>query len=343
MAPDRKGYGIALLSGGLDSILSIRLLLEQGVRVDALHFASVFNAGTLDLGAVTENLGVRLDVFDHTEDLVEAVQRPLFGYGRHLNPCIDCHGRMLRRADAVRVQRGADFLVTGEVLGQRPKSQLRHALPLVEKAGDVGGLVLRPLSAKRLAETRFEREGLVDRARLLGLSGRSRKEQLRLAGAFGIRDYLTPAGGCLLTQAEYAARVKDLLDHGCFSSETARTLSQGRHFRLDAETRVVIGRNQDDNRRVEASALRGDVLLVTRRPPGPVALVTRHGSGGERRTPGDEAVRTAAAWTAAFTRTGPDGAVELEARTVGQPDPARKLETRPASRETFAEKRISGL
>jgi len=214
MADAKKGYGIALLSGGLDSILAIRILLEQGVKVEALHFLSIYSDTTIDIQAVARHLGVRVNVLDHTDALTDAIHTHRFGFGKHLNPCIDCRIRMVQRADEIRAERGADFLVSGEVLGQRPMSQRRMPMDMVEHHAGVKGRLLRPLCAGHLTPTAAETEGLVDRGKLLDLSGRSRRPQFDMAEEFGIQTFLTPAGGCLLTHADFAVKVKDLLDHG---------------------------------------------------------------------------------------------------------------------------------
>lgn len=324
-----RGYGIALLSGGLDSILAVRLLLEQGVRVDALHFRSAFSDTRLDIEAVARDLGVRLDVLDHTRDLVEAVRDPAHGTGRHLNPCIDCRVRMIRRADRVREERGAHFLVTGEVLGQRPMSQRRGPMDVVEKRGGVTGRLLRPLSARLLPPTDAETRGLVDRDRLLDLSGRSRKEQLAMAERFGITTFLTPAGGCLLTQAHFSAKARDLMEHGEFTEERAPSLRPGRHFRLDDGVKIVVGRNERDNRAVERAALPFDRLLRTVDPPGPSALVC--GSGGQ--PPSAATLDRAARLAAAYARARDGQPVSLELYLPGRDAPERLLAVSPLSRE----------
>jgi len=210
---------IALLSGGLDSTLAARVVIDQGIELEALNFMTVFcnctNKGETCLASqkAVDALGIPLKVFNVSEEYLNVVKGPKHGYGRNMNPCIDCRIFMLKRAKAYMEGSGASFLVTGEVLGQRPMSQRRDAMRLIEKEGGLDGLILRPLSAKFLPPTIPEKEGWVDREKLLAIQGRSRKPQIRLAEAFGIRDYPCPAGGCLLTDPQFAKRMKDLIVH----------------------------------------------------------------------------------------------------------------------------------
>jgi hypothetical protein len=335
----QKAHAIALLSGGLDSILAIRLLKDQGVSVDALHFVSAFSGSDLDMAALARSLDVRLDVIDHTEDLIAAIEAPRYGFGRHLNPCIDCRARMLRRADAVRGERGAHVLVTGEVLGQRPMSQRREPMDVVARLAGVEGRLLRPLCARLLPPTEAETAGLVDRDRLLGLSGRSRKEQLALARDWGIETFLTPAGGCLLTHKEFAAKVRDAMEHGLLTAARGPSLRAGRHFRLDPGAKVVVGRSQADNEAVEKAALPGDALLITREPAGPTTLV-QPSLGAPPLHGGAPAVHEAARWTAAYTKAGLEDEVEIALLFPGTDTPEAALRVRPAPREDLEPFRI---
>ncbi len=196
---------VALLSGGLDSMLAIRLLIEQGVEVEALHFVSVFDCGATDADncagsqRAAAQLGVPLRFEEISDELLEIVKNPKHGRGHNMNPCIDCHAMMVRRAAAVMRGIGADFLCSGEVLGERPMSQRRDALGIVEREAAAEGLLLRPLSAQLLEPTIPEQKGWVDRAKLLRISGRCRKPQFELARTLNIGKFPTPAGGCLLT------------------------------------------------------------------------------------------------------------------------------------------------
>src|SRR3990170_2260758 len=210
---------ISLLSGGLDSTLAARVLLDQGIELEALNFLTVFctctNRGETCLASqkAVQGLGIPLKVFNVSNEYLGVVKHPKHGYGSNINPCIDCRVFMLKKAKQYMEETGASFIVTGEVLGQRPMSQRKDAMRLIEKEADLKGLVLRPLSAKFLPVTIPEKEGWVDREKLLNIQGRSRKPQMKLADDLGIRDYPCPAGGCLLTDPSFAKRMKDLIHY----------------------------------------------------------------------------------------------------------------------------------
>jgi len=265
---------IVLLSGGLDSTLALRLMLEQGIEVHVLHFSSVFaSAASRREGQplavrVAERLGVPITVEDVTEELLALVQNPRHGHGSGMNPCIDCRIMELRRARRLMDQVGAKFVVTGEVVGQRPMSQRRFTLRLIE----LEGLVVRPLCALALEPSIPEKEGWVDRERLRGFAGRQRTPQMALAAQFGITDYPEPAGGCRLTEPGYARRIADLRDHGELNLANVALLDVGRHFRLAAGAKLVVGRDGPENERIERLAAPADLLLVARDYAGPTAL-----------------------------------------------------------------------
>jgi tRNA-specific 2-thiouridylase len=271
---------IALLSGGLDSTLAARLILDQGIELEALNFMTVFctctnrEATCLASQKAVETLGISLKVFNVSEEYLHVVKYPKHGYGSNMNPCIDCRIFMLKKAKAYMEESGASFIVTGEVLGQRPMSQRRDAMRLIEKEEELEGFILRPLSAQFLPVTLPEREGWVNRERLLNIQGRSRKPQMKLAEEYNIRDYPCPAGGCLLTDPGFAGRIRDLMDHQYdFSLNDVHLLKFGRHFRLSAKAKLVVGRNEEENQKIETFAQAGDVLLKTVSYPGPVSLL----------------------------------------------------------------------
>ncbi len=246
---------LGLLSGGLDSILACLVLRRAGVEVEAVSYASPFFGAERARQAASAH-GIPLTVLEvGPEHLELVVKNPRYGYGSNMNPCIDCHAYMLRRAGAIMAERGFDFLFTGEVLGQRPMSQNRQALGTVAKASGFGAKVLRPLSALALAATAMEEAGLVERERLLGLTGRSRKPQMALAEELGVRDYPAPAGGCLLTEPGFSRRLRDLLT---FTPEAGvaevELLKHGRHLRLSPRAKVVIGRNHAENLTLQSLA-----------------------------------------------------------------------------------------
>jgi tRNA U34 2-thiouridine synthase MnmA/TrmU len=263
---------LALISGGLDSILAARLVMDQGIDVVGVSFESpFFNAD--GARAATEELGIDLVVIDIGEDLLEVIAAPKYGFGKHMNPCIDCHALMVRRAGERMEPLGASFLVTGEVIGQRPKSQMRFGLEAVERESGLAGLILRPLSAKLLAPTVPEREGSVDRDRLLGLHGRTRKPQLELARHYGITRYLSPAGGCLLTDENVARALKDLRAHGQVTIPMVRLLSVGRQFRLSERAKLSVGRNHSENEALFGLKPPGALFVKAVDRKGPVGVL----------------------------------------------------------------------
>ncbi|MDD5557152.1 MAG: asparagine synthase-related protein [bacterium] len=270
---------LGLLSGGLDSILAVCVLREQGIETTAISFESpFFGAGNARRAAA--RLGIPLLVRDITAEHLEMMKAPRYGFGANMNPCIDCHILMVRIAGGIMREEGYDFVFTGEVLNERPMSQNRQALRVVEKRSGCEGLLLRPLSAALLDETVPEREGKVDRSRLLGLHGRSRKPQMALAAEYGVEEYPSPAGGCLLTDPGFSRRLRDLRDReGLGDVRAIDLLKVGRHFRLGSGRKIVVGRKEAENRRLREMAREGDVLLTPRGFPGPTVLVC--GGGGE--------------------------------------------------------------
>ena len=265
---------LSVFSGGLDSLLATELIRAQGVHVLALFFETPFFRSH-KVRFYADRIGVPLRIVDITESHLAMVKNPLHGYGENMNPCIDCHTLMIRTAGDMLEEEEAGFIITGEVLGQRPMSQNRKALAMVESESAYSGLVLRPLSAKRLPPTIPEKEGWVDREQLKGLSGRSRKPQMALARELGIDQYPSPAGGCLLTDRIFSIRLRDLL-----AAEPApavrdiEILKLGRHFRISPGAKVIVGRNKKENEAIQAMARSGDRLLRCIGIPGPSALVT---------------------------------------------------------------------
>jgi len=244
---------LALFSGGLDSMLAVKLLVDQGIEVIALHIDIGFNSKKDNHTSLKERAamaGAHLEIIDvHDAYLQDVLFKPKYGYGKQFNPCIDCHGYMFRVAKGLLARFGASFIVTGEVVGQRPMSQTKEALRNVKRlANDLDeNLILRPLSAKLMEESTPEKEGWVDRTRLLDLNGRGRKGQLALAHAFGWKDYPSPAGGCLLADIQFTQRLRDLLAHEPFEQSDTLILKNGRHFRLPEGAKLVLGRNQAEN------------------------------------------------------------------------------------------------
>ena len=270
---------MVLLSGGLDSTLAMKLLLEQKIEVVALHFVSPFFRSSWAVKTAGE-WGVPLLEVDITEDILELLKAPPHGFGSQMNPCIDCHSLMLRKAKELMKEMGASFVATGEVLGERPMSQNRAALRMVERESGLEGLLLRPLSAKLLPPTIPEKEGWVDREKLLDIQGRSRKRQLELAKMWGIKDYPSPGGGCLLTDPQFSKRLRDLMENEELTKENVALLKLGRHFRLRKGVKLVVGRNKEENEELRKLFKRGDFLLEAYSHKGPSAIL-RGGASDE--------------------------------------------------------------
>ncbi len=328
-ASEKKAVrALGLCSGGLDSILAGVVLREQHIDVAWITFETPFFSAD-KARAASRITGIPLTVQELTPVYLEMLRDPPCGYGKYMNPCMDCHALMFRQAGQWMQAQGFDFLFSGEVLGQRPMSQTRPSLRYVEKQSGFDGYILRPLSARRLPETIPEKKGWVNREQLLDLSGRSRKPQIRLAAKFGISDYPAPAGGCLLTDPGYSRRLEDLFAHQTATrTGELEMLKYGRHFRLDASTKIIVGRTQKDNRNILAhhDSHRDTTLNVTNYP-GPVVVVAGRASG--------EALATAAAICAGYSKAarqaevevlanGPDGRQTLRVKPL-QPDDVHDL------------------
>jgi len=265
---------LSLFSGGLDSILSVKVIEEQGVDVIGIFFETSFFSSE-KAAQSAHYIGLPLHVIDITHRFLPILLSPRHGYGKGLNPCIDCHKLMLKIAGEMLKEEGADFIISGEVLGQRPMSQNLRSLSLISHDSGFKDLILRPLSAKRLPETLPEKKGWVMREKLLGLSGRSRKPQIALAKKFGIKEYPAPAGGCLLTEGVFSRRLKDLLSRNPkFSRGDIELLKWGRHFRINEGTKIVVGRDQKENGMITSLIEAGDTVLTVESFPGPTVLAT---------------------------------------------------------------------
>lgn len=277
---------IVLLSGGLDSTLAAKLMLDQGVRLTAVNFTSPFclcsgRAGCgVKAAEMARKLGIPLVVKDLGEKMAATVIAPKYGYGSAVNPCIDCRILKFIEARKLAEETGAEFIVTGEVLGQRPMSQNLKAMNLIEKESGLERLVVRPLSAKVLKPTIPEKKGWVDRKKLLSVNGRSRREQFKLAELNGIKGFACPAGGCLLTDKNFALKTMDLALGGMFSADNARLFKYGRYFTLGRYFKLCVGRDEQENRIIETQASRGDILIKAEgRGPSAVARgrISAHG------------------------------------------------------------------
>ena len=316
---------IGCISGGLDSTLAAALIQRQGIEVVALTAQHIWHpprdpGETPPAQRAAERLGVRVVSIDAAAADIAMVLHPRHGLGKRMNPCLDCRIWVLRQAKALMDAERAAFVFTGEVLGQRPMSQHRQALELIARESGLEDLLLRPLSAQCLAPTRPERDGLVDRERLLGIRGRSRKIQMELARELGITDYPSPAGGCLLTDPAFAFRLKEFLAHQTPTPDDVALLKVGRHFRLADGSLLVIGRNEKDNLYLEPLLRAGDVRIEAAAAPGPTSLL--------RGTPSDENIRLAAALTLRYIKN--SAGRTMPVNIVPHGAPARTIDVQAA-------------
>jgi tRNA-specific 2-thiouridylase len=271
---DHAVKAVGLFSGGLDSLLAAKLLMNQGIDVHAVTFQSPFYGPEKGLRA-GEILGIPVEVRDVTDLIFRLVESPPHGYGRNLNPCLDCHAMMFREAGMRMKELGGSFLFSGEVLGQRPFSQNYRALQQVADLSGYGESVVRPLSAKLLPRTKPEEEGKVDRERLMDIQGRSRARQMGLAREWGITEYASPAGGCSLTDPGFSARLRDLLNHDRpLDRRPVELLKVGRHFRLGERVKAIVGRKFSENETLERLSIPDDALVEVTSHPSPIVLVT---------------------------------------------------------------------
>ncbi len=276
-----------MLSGGLDSTLAILVLLRQGIDITAVTFLTHFGCDISDSSSCSKNpypaaekFGFKVKLSHLADEFIEIVKNPKYGHGRNMNPCIDCRILMLREAKELMGLIGADFIVTGEVLGQRPMSQRRDTLNIIDRDAGVKGYVLRPLSAQLFNETVPEREGLVKRELLYNFSGRSRRPQMALAKELGLTDYPAPAGGCLLTEPNFSFRLRELLDHTPEPSlNDLHLLRAGRHFRLSPTCKAIVGRDEKENGVIESFAAADSYLFRVAGVGSPVVLLCGADSG----------------------------------------------------------------
>ena len=275
---NKKTRALGLCSGGLDSTLAGVFLRDQGIEVEWITFETPFFSAAKARKA-SKMTGIPLTVKPIYPVYIEMLKNPPAGYGKYMNPCMDCHALMFKLAGEIMREKNFDFLFSGEVLGQRPMSQNKTSLRYVEKHSGFGGYILRPLSAKNLPETIPEKEGLVNRDALLDIQGRGRKTQIKLADKFGVTDFPAPAGGCLLTDKGYTNRLRDLFEHQdkC-TEEELHLLKYGRHYRLNPQTKLIVGRTEKDNENIlKYYNPARDIIIDVKDYPSPIALVP-HGS-----------------------------------------------------------------
>ena len=319
---------LGICSGGLDSILSGLLLRKQGIHVEWITFTTPFFSSSKARKASSQT-GIRLHVQDITDVYLNMLIDPPAGYGKNMNPCMDCHALMFQKAGEFMQDRGFDFLFSGEVQGQRPMSQNTNALRYVAKHSSFNDFILRPLSALRMPETPMEQQGLVDRDQLLGLSGRSRKPQMELAAQFGLSDYPSPAGGCLLTDPGYSNRLKDLLDHEVkLTVNNLHLLKFGRHMRLDSNTKIIVGRTKQDNENIlRYFDPQQDMVVKVNGFPGPTVLIP----GGTSK----EMVFLSGAVCAGYSKAPGSNPVKVQVAHKGQVERITVLSISPADAKRF--------
>ena len=297
-AQKKRVKAVGLISGGLDSLLAAKIIKDLGADVHGIHFSMPWDyckANMASEGAL--QIGIKLINLQLDDQYLKIVKKPKHGYGTAINPCVDCHIYMLKRAAAYMNEIQADFIFTGEVLGQRPMSQKRHSLKWVEKESGLEGKLLRPLSAQSLDATIPEKEGIIDRTKLLDIIGRSRRAQIRLAEDLHVTKSNQPAGGCLLTDRNFAKRMQDTFDHGYKNFRETITLQWGRHFRINDGCKAIVGRDQKENDSLTRYAHPDDhvMLFAQEEKAGPTVLLK-----GDH--PSDEVLSTAAGLVQQFSK-----------------------------------------
>jgi tRNA-uridine 2-sulfurtransferase len=268
---EKKYKCFALFSGGLDSMLAVLHMHKLGYEVIPIFFETPFFTAKNAVKAA-ESIGFELMVHDLTELHLEMLKNPRYGFGKNMNPCIDCHGLMFREAGRLMKEHNVDFMISGEVMGQRPMSQRKDAMNAVGKLSEVKDLLVRPLSQKLLADTLPIREGWVKKEEMLDIQGRGRHRQMALAKEFGVDEYQTPGGGCLLTDIGYSRKLKDLMQHEMMDVKSLNFLKIGRHFRLNDEVKMIVGRNNDDNEALGKIAT-DEIVFQTADFPGPLGVI----------------------------------------------------------------------
>ena len=329
----KRGHAVALFSGGLDSALAILLILKQNVEVTALTFMTHFGCDLGDRSScgsnpypTAEKYGFNVKLMHLGQKFVDIVVNPQHGRGANMNVCVDCRILMLKEAAAYADMIGADFVITGEVMGQRPFSQVKSKMELVLRQSGLEGRLLRPLSAKLLPPTVAEKSGLIDRTKLEGIMGRSRKRQIELAQEFGLDDYPSPASGCLLTDSNYSNRLRDLIAHTeRLSFNDLNLLRVGRHFRLNDSSKLIVGKNEADNRSIMGQCQPYHFKLEAPDVGSPVSLLIG--------TPDKSAIELAARITARYSSGREDQIVRVQ---VDHDHESYSLEVPPANDELYS-------
>ncbi|MDH4028664.1 MAG: 7-cyano-7-deazaguanine synthase [Nitrospirota bacterium] len=328
---------IALYSGGLDSTLAILVMQRQGVEVTAVTFMNHFgceigdkSSCSKDPFAASVKFGFQVKLAHLSDKFLEIVKNPKHGHGRNMNPCVDCRILMLKEAKEFMKIMGADFLITGEVVGQRPMSQRKDCFPMIDKAADVKGIVVRPLCGRILPATIAEETGLIKRELMYDFNGRTRKPQMALAEELGLTEYPAPAGGCLLTEPNYSYKLRELLDHIKDPDyKDINFLRAGRHFRFSGDCKIIVGRNQDDNNAIRSLITADDYIFKVEGAGSPTVTILGNAS--------DEAIALAASLCARYSDAKDRPEVKV---AVTRNDQKFYLDVIPADDETLERYRI---
>lgn len=332
---------VALLSGGLDSNLAVRMMQEQGVEVEAIAVKTPFCDFDCGKGCghrvkeVAIELGVNLKTVYFGEEYLKMLKDPKYGYGSGMNPCIDCRGMMYNAAKEHMEKIGADFIITGEVLGQRPMSQNGNALKIIENETQTNGKIVRPLSFRHLPLTNAEAQGLVKREKLGDIKGRSRRGQLQLAKKYDIADPPNAAGGCLLTDPAFSKRVRDLYDHSKYTlpdMNNVEMLKIGRHFRLSENTKLIVGRNKMENEILESLKLDDDIILKVSNHVGPTCIL-------RTKKQSEKEIEIAASTALRYSDSPKDELSNVRVR-IGEKKEEKELKVRPIDDKILNELRI---
>lgn len=287
---------IGLISGGLDSLIAAKFIESLGIEVIGITFLLPWSSSKEPKAVkFSKEINLNIRAIQLDDRYIDMLKKPKYGYGCAYNPCIDCKIFMLSQAKEIMEQEGASFIFTGEVVGQRPMSQVKDKLNIITKESNLKGLLLRPLSAKLLDPTIAEENGIIDREKLLDISGRGRKRQYELAEKFGIKSFGQPAGGCLLTENSFGNKLKDVFNHNYRGYNDTISLKWGRHFRLNENTRLIIGRDQRENRLLEEFAFNNDLLIRLKDAMGPFGILIST-------NPTEDAIKTAGGIIQSFSK-----------------------------------------
>ncbi len=324
---------LALTSGGLDSILAAKLVADQGIEVTGICFVSAF-FDSKNAEKMAEQINIPLIIIDFTKEHLRMTKSPKHGYGKNMNPCIDCHAMMLNYAGKYMEEHGYDFLITGEVLNQRPMSQNIKSLEIVKKESGYENKILRPLSALKLPPTQMEQDGLVDRSRLLGFSGKTRKPQMELAKEMGIIDYPSPAGGCHLTEPNFGNRLKDLYKYNKEKAavEDVKLLNLGRHFRISENAKAISTRTEEEYKLLKELLTKDMWVFNTSEHKGSTVILKTNSDI----KPSENEINLTAAITARYSKGKDEDEVEVKYRKLSG-NTTFYIKTKPAMDELLKE------